>query len=75
VAAKLPLPGRKRTQSQQIVNVSRVIAPVYITLSLLRVIVSNFNHTLFALTFFSRRQDRELPGAISRGLLDCSYRV
>ena len=25
--------------------------------------------------FFSRRQDRELPGAISRGLLDCPRRV
>ncbi len=31
----------------------------------------NFNHALFALAFFSRRQDRELLGAISRGLLDC----
>jgi hypothetical protein len=28
----------------------------------------NFNHALFALAFFSRRQDRELLGAISRGL-------
>jgi hypothetical protein len=35
----------------------------------------NFNHTLFALAFFSRRQDRELLGAISRGLLDCPRRV
>ena len=35
----------------------------------------NFNHALFALAFFSRRQDRELPGAISRGLLDCPRRV
>ena len=31
----------------------------------------NFNHALFAFAFFSRRQDLELPGAISRGLLDC----
>jgi hypothetical protein len=31
----------------------------------------NFNHAVFALAFFSRRQDRELLGAISRGLLDC----
>ena len=30
----------------------------------------NFNHAVFALAFFSRRQDRELPGATSRGLLD-----
>ena len=35
----------------------------------------NFNHALFALAFFSRRQDRELLGAISRGLLDCPRRV
>ena len=35
----------------------------------------NFNHALFALAFFSRRQDRELLGAISRGLLDCPCRV
>ena len=35
----------------------------------------NFNHALFALAFFSRRQDRELLGAISRGLLDCPYRA
>ena len=35
----------------------------------------NFNQALFALAFFSRRQDRELPGAISRGLLDCPCRV
>ena len=35
----------------------------------------NFNQPLFALAFFSRRQDRELPGAISRGLLDCPRRV
>src|SRR5258705_8595953 len=35
----------------------------------------NFNHAVFALAFFSRRQDRELPGAISRGLLDCPCRV
>jgi len=31
--------------------------------------------TLFALAFFSRRQDRELLGAISRGLLDCPCRL
>jgi hypothetical protein len=31
--------------------------------------------SLNALAFFSRRQDRELLGAISRGLLDCSCRV
>jgi hypothetical protein len=31
----------------------------------------NFNHALFAFVFFPRRQDRELLGAISRGLLDC----
>jgi len=30
---------------------------------------------LNALAFFSRRQDRELLGAISRGLLDCPRRV
>jgi hypothetical protein len=35
----------------------------------------NFNHALFALGFFSRRQDRELPCVISRGLLDCPRRV
>ncbi len=35
----------------------------------------NFNHALFAFAFFSRRQDRELLGAISRGLLDCPRRV
>jgi hypothetical protein len=29
----------------------------------------NFNHAVFAFAFFSRRQDRELFGAISRGLL------
>ncbi|PYI95809.1 MAG: hypothetical protein DME98_14780 [Verrucomicrobia bacterium] len=29
----------------------------------------NFNHSLFAFAFFSQRQDRELLGAISRGLL------
>jgi uncharacterized coiled-coil protein SlyX len=34
----------------------------------------NFNHALFGLAFFSRRQDRELLGAISRGLLDCPRR-
>ena len=34
----------------------------------------NFNYAVFALAFFSRRQDRELPGAISRGLLDCPCR-
>jgi hypothetical protein len=34
----------------------------------------NFNYALCALAFFSRRQDRELPGAISRGLLDCPCR-
>ena len=32
----------------------------------------NFKHALFALAFFSRRQDRELPGAISPGLLGLS---
>jgi hypothetical protein len=31
----------------------------------------NFNQAVFALAFFSRQQDRELLGAISRGLLDC----
>jgi len=31
----------------------------------------NFNYALFALAFLCWRQDRELPGAISRGLLDC----
>jgi hypothetical protein len=35
----------------------------------------DFNRAIFALAFFSRRQDRELPGAISRGLLDCPCRV
>ena len=35
----------------------------------------NFNHAVFTLAFFSRRQDRELLGAISRGLLDCPCRV
>jgi hypothetical protein len=34
-----------------------------------------FNHAVFTLAFFSRRQDRELLGAISRGLLDCPCRV
>jgi hypothetical protein len=34
----------------------------------------NFKQRLFALAFFFRRQDRELPGAISRGLLDCLTR-
>jgi hypothetical protein len=33
----------------------------------------NFNHALFALAFLSRRQDRELLGAISRGLLDLHF--
>ena len=37
--------------------------------------LENFNHALFAFAFFARRQDRELPGAISRGLLDCPRRV
>ena len=36
---------------------------------------ANFNHAAFALAFFSRRQDRELPGAMSRGLLDRPCRV
>jgi len=35
----------------------------------------NFNHALFAFPFFSRRQDRELLGAISLGLLECPCRV
>ena len=35
----------------------------------------NFNLAVFALAFLSRRQDPELPGAISRGLLDCPCRV
>jgi hypothetical protein len=35
----------------------------------------NFNRAVFALAFFSRRQDRELLGAIFRGLLDCPCRV
>ena len=35
----------------------------------------NLNQALFASAFFSRRQDRELPGAISRGLLDCPCRA
>jgi hypothetical protein len=35
----------------------------------------NFNHAVFTFAFFSRRQDRELFGAISRGLLDCPCRV
>ena len=35
----------------------------------------NFNNALFPLAYFSRRQDRELPGAISRGLLGCPCRV
>jgi hypothetical protein len=30
----------------------------------------NFNQAVFVLAFFFRRQDRELLGAISRGLLD-----
>jgi hypothetical protein len=34
-----------------------------------------FNHALLALAFFSRRQDRELLDAISRGLLDYPYRA
>ena len=39
-----------------------------------RVLVG-LTRTLFAFAFFSRRQDRELLGAISRGLLDCPPRV
>jgi hypothetical protein len=35
----------------------------------------NFNQALFAFAFFSRRQDQELLGAVSRGLLDCPRRV
>ena len=35
----------------------------------------NFSHALFAFPFFYRRQDRELLGAIFRGLLDCPCRV
>jgi hypothetical protein len=35
----------------------------------------NFNHALFAFAVFSRRRDRELLGAISRGLLECPRRV
>src|SRR5258705_13786035 len=35
----------------------------------------NFNDAVFAFAFFSRRQDRELLGAISRGLLDCPCRL
>jgi hypothetical protein len=35
----------------------------------------NFNRALFALAFFFRLQDRELLGAISRGLLDCPCRL
>ena len=35
----------------------------------------NFDDAAFALAFSSRRQDRELPGAISRGLLDCLRRI
>jgi hypothetical protein len=35
----------------------------------------NFNDAVFALAFFSRRQDRELLGATSRGLLDCPRQV
>ena len=35
----------------------------------------NFNHAVFTLAFFSRQQGRELPGAISRGLLGCPCRV
>ena len=34
----------------------------------------NFNRAVFALAFFSRPQDRELLGAISRGLPDCPRR-
>jgi len=33
----------------------------------------NFNQAVFALAFFSQRQDRELLGAISRGLLDLHF--
>jgi len=35
----------------------------------------NFNDAVFAFAFYSRRQDRELLGEISRGLLDCPRRV
>ena len=35
----------------------------------------DFNHAVFVLAFFSRQQDRELLGAISRDLLDCPCRV
>jgi hypothetical protein len=35
----------------------------------------NFNQAVFILAFFSRRQDRELRGAVSRGLLDCPCRL
>jgi hypothetical protein len=36
---------------------------------------NDWGKRLFALAFFARRQVRELPGAISRGLLDCPRRV
>jgi hypothetical protein len=35
----------------------------------------SLKHSLNAFAFFSRRQDREPLGAISRGLLDCPRRV
>jgi hypothetical protein len=50
--------GRRSKVKSEIVKVlRRIIAPVYITLSLLRLVVSNFNHVLFAFAFFSLRQD------------------
>ena len=37
--------------------------------------ISNVEHVIPLIFPASRRQDRELPGAISRGLLDCPCRV
>ena len=40
--------------------------------SVMKIKVNDCGKRLFALAFFSRRQDRELPGAVSRGLPDYS---
>jgi len=41
----------------------------------MKIAVNGRGKRLFALAFFSPRQDRELLGAIFRGLLDCPCRV
>ena len=41
----------------------------------MKLTVNDCGRGLFALVFFYRRQDRELPDAISRGLMDYPCRV